>query len=154
MACRVCLHDDKFPNFSSRSSNRICEGNQFDTMCATMPMRRQTVTDTFFFHELRSALGHAEAECWLATASSPCTLSRTASPACSGPSTPRTRGDPSPGHLDCAPRDQSNEHECDFQRLMNEHGEKVGLLFTDAAHELLDSPMSAASDCSAREHFL
>ena len=56
--------------------------------------------------------------------------------------------------LDWTLRDQSNEHECDFQRLMHEHGEKVGLLFTDAAHELLDSPLSVASDCSAREHLL
>ena len=143
---------DEFPIFlltSNPSSLRY-----FEAMPATTLKNRQTVTDTFFFHELRSALGHAEAERWLATASSPCTLSRTGSASCSGPSTPRTRGDEWPRHLDCTLRDQSNEHECDFQRLMNEHGEKVGLLFTDAAHEILDSPLSVASDCSAREHFL
>ena len=143
-----------FQKFLNIFQSHLCQRNQVHTMCAAMHSRRQTVTDTFFFHELRSALGHAEAERWLATASSPCTLSRTASPACSGPSTPRTRGDASPRHLDCTLRDQSNEHECDFKRLMNEHGEKVGLLFTDAAHELLDSPLSAASDFSAREHSL
>jgi hypothetical protein len=56
--------------------------------------------------------------------------------------------------LDWTLRDQSNEHECDFQRPMPEHGEKVGLLFTDATHELLDSPLTVTSDYSAREHFL
>jgi hypothetical protein len=147
------------PQKNLKLQNHICRSQlstlTFTTMHATRPNRRQSVTDTFFFHELRSALGHAEAERWLATASPPCTLSRTASPACSGPTTPRTsRGDASPRHLDCAPRDQSNEHECVFQRLMHEHGEKVGLLFTDAAHELLDSPLSVARDFSAREHFL
>ena len=140
---------------SNRNSPQTLSGRVSD-MPANTPKRRPTVTDTFFFHELRSALGHAEAERWLATASSPCTLSHAASPACSGPSTPRSRGDGDafPRHLDCTLRDQSNEHECDFKRLMNEHGEKVGLLFTDAAHELLDSPLSVASNCSAREHFL
>jgi hypothetical protein len=42
---------------------------------------------------------------------------------------------------------ESNEF--DMNWLMNEHGEKVGLLFTDAAHELLDSPRSLASNCSS-----
>jgi len=40
-------------------------------------------------------------------------------------------------------------HEFDMNWLMNEYGEKVGLLFTDAAHELLDSPRSLASNCSS-----
>jgi hypothetical protein len=37
---------------------------------------------------------------------------------------------------------------------MTEHGEKVGLLFTDAAHEILDSPRSVSSNCSRREQTL
>ena len=32
----------------------------------------------------------------------------------------------------------------------NEHGQKVGALFTDAADELLDSPRSVSSNCSSR----
>ena len=39
--------------------------------------------------------------------------------------------------------DHCNEsHEGDMIRLINDHGEKAGLLFTDVAHELLDSPHS------------
>jgi hypothetical protein len=43
------------------------------------------------------------------------------------------------------PFDES--HECDMLRLINEHGEKAGLLFTDAAHELLDCSSPMESRC-------
>jgi hypothetical protein len=72
--------------------NACCDNTRSNTCTssiASSELRPSLATDTFFFHELRSALGHAEAERWLATASSPCTLSRTASPAGSGPTTPR-----------------------------------------------------------------
>jgi len=40
----------------------------------------------------------------------------------------------------------NESHECDMIRLIIDHGEKPGLLFTDVGHELLDSPYSSVSD--------
>jgi hypothetical protein len=76
-------------------------------------MPRSTVSDIFFYNELRSTLGHVRAEHWLANDASSSTVSG-------------SFGDE------------------------NEHGEKVGMLFTDASNQLLDSPRSVASTCSSR----
>ena len=137
---------------------------------STNPQRRlPTRADYFFYNELRSTFGHVHAEHWLATAASTCIPSRPASQAGSGKPRHRTRsahecpalrsakwlatasqacsGDPNNGR-------SLLDGECDIARLMNEHGEKVGLLFTDAAHEILKSPRSVASNCSRHEQNL
>ena len=139
---------------------------------STTPQRGQpTIADFFFYNELRSTLGHVHAEHWLATAASPCIRSRPASQACSiEPKNRRSAASPRQrsalGHVEkehwlvpssrSRPASQASsgeanrrrsrqDDECDLARLMNEHGDKVGLLFTDAAHELLDSPRSNSS---------
>ncbi len=137
-----------------------------------------TIADFFFYNELRSTLGHVHAEQWLATAAPPCIRSRPASQARSiepknrrSASSPRVRS--ALGHVEkenwlamASPtsspsrpasqeisgeankRRSRQDDECDLARLMKEHGDKVGLLFTDAAHELLDSPRSMTSTSS------
>ena len=151
-------HDDKVGVFftdaahellgSPRSVSSNCS-SRCSTLSTTPQRALPTIADFFFYNELRSTLGHVHAEHWLATATAPCIPSRpaswskprhrarsahecpvlrsakwlaTASQACSG----------EPKHGRSQP-----DGECDIARLMNEHGEKVGLLFTDAAHELL-----------------
>ena len=130
-----------------------------------------TVADMYFYTELRSSLGHKDAERWLSGSSASCVRSSIQASRCqsqtfstiSAADTPRSRSPFSsseclasgierslsgvPALLKChsvMPFDES--HECDMLRLIHEHGEKAGLLFTDAAHELLDSPRSSASN--------
>jgi hypothetical protein len=133
---------------------------------STNPQRRlPTLADFFFYNELRSTLGHVLAEHWLATATSQCIPSRPVSQA--GPGKPRNRTRSAHecpvlrsakwlATASCEAKHGKSQPggECDIARLMNEHGEKVGLLFTDAAHEILDSPRSVASNCSRREQAL
>jgi len=138
-----------------------------------------TLAEMYFYAELRSSLGHKDAERWLSGASATCVRSSIQASrrlrqsqtfsTISAADTPRSRSPFSsseslaseiersllgvPALLKChsvMPFDES--HECDMLRLINEHGEKAGLLFTDAAHELLDSPRSSTSnhDCSSR----
>ena len=142
-------------------------------------MPTSTLAEMYFYTELRSSLGHKDAERWLSGASATCVRSSIQASrrlrqsqtfsAISAADTPRSRSPFSSSEylaseierslsgvtalLKChsvRPFDES--HECDMLRLINEHGEKAGLLFTDAAHELLDSPRSSAStdDCSSR----
>jgi hypothetical protein len=108
------------------------------SMLSTSPQKPQTKADIFFYNELGLTLGQVSAEHWLATESSTCSRS---------------------GEASCKPNNRSRRpddtlcdrsHECDIARLISSHGEKAGLLFTDAAHELLDSPRSEASHFSSR----
>ena len=64
MCAYMMTNFQKILNIPFLFQSHLCQRNQVHTMCAAMHSRRQTVTDTFFFHELRSALGHAEAERW------------------------------------------------------------------------------------------
>ena len=158
---------------SPRSVTSNCS-SRCSTLSTTPQRGLPTIADFFFYNELRSTLGHVHAEHWLATAASPCIRSRPASQACSiepknrrSAASPRLRS--ALGHVEkenwlvpssrSLPASQAisgeankrrsrQDGECDLARLMNEHGDKVGLLFTDAAHELLDSPRSMASNSS------
>jgi hypothetical protein len=159
---------------SPRSAASDCS-SRCSTLSTTPQRALPTIADFFFYNELRSTLGHVQAEHWMTSAASPYIRSR---PACSiepqnkrSAASPRLRSDL--GHLDkenwlatasppssrSRPASQASlgeankrrslqDGECDIARLMNEHGDKVGLLFTDAAHELLDSPRSMASNSS------
>ncbi len=159
---------------SPRSVARNCS-SRCSTLSTTPQRALPTIADSFFYNELRATLGHVHAEHWMASAASPCIRAR---PACSiepqnsrSAASPRLRSDL--GHVDkenwlataSPPSSRSRpalqtslgeankrrslqDGECDIARLMNEHGDKVGLLFTDAAHELLDSPRSMASNSS------
>ena len=159
---------------SPRSVASNCS-SRCSTLSTTPQRGLPTIADFFFYNELRSTLGHVHAEHWMATAASPCIRSRPTSQACSiEPQNRRSAASPilssSHFHFDKAtwlatapppssrsrPASQASsgeankrrsrqDDECDLARLMNEHGDKVGLLFTDAAHELLDSPRSNSS---------
>jgi hypothetical protein len=155
---------------SPRSVSSNCS-SRCSTLSTTPQRGLPTIADFFFYNELRSTLGHVHAEHWLATAASPCTRSRPASQACSiEPKSRRSAASPrlrsALGHVEkenwlvpssrSLPASQASsgeankrrsrqDGECDLARLMNEHGDKVGLLFTDAAHEILDSPRSNSS---------
>jgi hypothetical protein len=83
--------------------------------CSIEPQNRRSAAS----HRLRSDLGHVDKENWLATASPPSIRSRPASQA---------------SLCEVNKRRSLQDGECDIARLMNEHGDKVGLLFTDAAH--------------------
>ena len=162
---------------SPRSSSSNCS-SRCSTLSTTPQRALPTIADFFFYNELRSTLGHVHAEHWMTTAASPCIRSRPASQACSiEPQNRRRAASPrlrsalghvykenwlataSPPSSRSRPASQASsgevnkrrslqDGECDIARLMNEHGDKVGLLFTDAAHELLDSPRSMASNSS------
>ncbi len=159
-------HGEKVGILFKHASNQLLDSprsvaSSCSSRCSTHstnPQRRlPTLADLFFYHELRSTLGHVHAEHWLATAAWQCTPSRPASQA--GPGKPRNRTRSAHecpvlcsakwlATASCEPkcgRSQPDD-ECDIARLMTEHGEKVGLLFTDAAHEILDSPRSVASN--------
>jgi len=162
---------------SPRSVVSNCS-SRCSTLSTTPQRALPTIADFFFYNELRSTLGHVHAEHWMTTAASPCIRSRPASQACSiEPQNRRRAASPrlrsalghvykenwlataSPPSSRSRPASQASsgevnkrrslqDGECDIARLMNEHGDKVGLLFTDAAHELLDSPRSMASNSS------
>jgi hypothetical protein len=147
---------------SPRSVASNCS-SRCSTLSTTPQRGLPTIADFFFYNELRSTLGHVHAEHWMTSAASPYIRSR---PACSiepqngrSAASPRVRS--ALGHVEkenwmvpsspSLPASQASsgeankrrsrqDGECDLARLMNEHGDKVGLLFTDAAHELLDSP--------------
>jgi hypothetical protein len=138
---------------SPRSVASNCS-SRCSTLSTTPQRALPTIADFFFYNELRSTLGHVHAEHWMATAASPCIRSR---PAYS--IEPQNRRSAASPILRSRPASQASlgeankrrslqDGECDIARLMNEHGDKVGLLFTDAAHELLDSPRSMASNSS------
>jgi hypothetical protein len=115
---------------STRSVNRASSCSSRCSMLSTTsttPQRQPTKADMFFYDELRSTIGQVNADHWLATQSSTCRSSCTAS--CK----PNNRS----RRPDDALCDRS--HECDIASLISWHGEKACLLFTDAAHELLDS---------------
>ena len=171
-------HGERVGMLFTDASNQLLDSprsvaSTCSSRCSTLstnPQRRlPTLAEFFFYNELRSTLGHVHAEQWLATATSQCIPSRPASQA--GPGKPRNRtrtahecpvlrsakwlatasqacsGEPKHGR-------SQPDGDCDIARLMNEHGEKVGLLFTDAAHELLNSPRSVSSNSSRREQTL
>ena len=108
------------------------------SMLSTGQQKPQTNADIFFYNELGLTLGQVNAEHWLATESSTCSRSRAAS--CKHNNRSRR-----PDDMLC-----DRSHECDIARLISSHGEKAGLLFTDAAHELLNSPRSEASHFYSR----
>lgn len=101
-----------------------------------------SIADVYFFDQLRTSLSRADAEAWLAS-----TCARGASTVSSGRTTPSTcsSGYTSPrifaAHLAAASCKRIHEDgsDLDFERLARAHGARAGLLFTDAAHELLDS---------------
>lgn len=119
-------------------SQRSVASSCCSSMLSTSPQKPQTKADIFFFNELGLTLGQVNAEHWLATESSRC--SRLGTATCK------------PNNRSRRPDDTlcDRSHECDIARLISSHGEKAGLLFTDAAHELLDSPRSEASHFSSR----
>ena len=102
------------------------------------------IADVYFFDELSTRLSRLDAEAWLAS-----TIARGASADSSGRTTPSTCSTcPSgytsphilPTHVGC----KSIADGCsDFKQLSRTHGARAGLLFTDAAHQLLDSTASA-----------
>ena len=94
------------------------------------------------FSSTANTLGQVNAEHWLATESSRC--SRLGTATCK-PNNRSRRPDDTLCESDC-----DRSHECDIASLISSHVEKAGLLFTDAAHELLDSPRSEASHFSSR----
>jgi hypothetical protein len=106
-------------------------------MLSTSPQKPQTKADIFFYSELGLTLGQVNAEHWLATESSRC--SRLGTATCK-PNNRSRRPDDTLCESNC-----DRSHECDIASLISSHGEKAGLLFTDAAHELLDSPRSEES---------
>jgi hypothetical protein len=162
---------------SPRSVASNCS-SRCSTLSTTPQRGLPTIADFFFYNELRSTLGHVHAEQWLATAAPPCIRLRPASQARSiEPKNRRSaasrRVRSALGHVEkenwmatasptsspSRPASQEisgeankrrswQDGECDLARLMKEHGDKVGLLFTDAAHELLDSPRSMTSTSS------
>ena len=150
---------------SPRSVASTCSSCS-STLSANPQRSLPTLADFFFYNELRSTLGHVHAEHWLSKAAAPCIPSRPAPQAGSGKPRNRTRSAqkcptlrsakwPATASQACSGEPNNGrsqpDGECDIARLMNEHGEKVGLLFTDAAHEILSSPPSVAINCSRRE---
>ena len=132
VATATPVSQDKKRNLldSTRSVNRASSCSSRCSMLSTSsttPQRKPTKADMFFYDELRSTLGQVNAEHWLATESSTCRRPRTAS--CKP-----NNGSRRPDDTLC-----DRSHECDIASLISRHGEKVGLLFTDAAQELLDS---------------
>ena len=131
-------------------------------MSSSTPQRRITVAQMYFYTELRSSLGNKIAERWLSGTSASCADSRQVSSVANTPTaelpTDRHKNDRlkrSSSIQDLQSQCQAStripavdtprslrRHECDMIRLINDHGEKAGLLFTDVAHELLDSPHS------------
>ena len=127
-------------------------------MSSSTPQRRITVAQMYFYTELRSSLGNKIAERWLSGTSASCADSRQVSSVANTPTaelpTDRHKNDRlkrSSSIQDLQSQCQAStripavdtprslrRHECDMIRLINDHGEKAGLLFTDAAHELLD----------------
>jgi hypothetical protein len=114
----------------TRSVNRDSSCSSSCSMLSTSsttPQRKPTKADMFFYDELRSTIGQVNAQHWLATQSSTCRSSRTAS--CK-----LNNGSRRPDDKLC-----DRSHECDIASLISWHREKAGMLFTDAAHEHLDS---------------
>jgi hypothetical protein len=127
-------------------------------MSTSTPQRRLTVAQMYFYTELRSSLGNKVAERWLSGTSAACADPRQVSSVANTPTaqlpTERHKNDQlkrSSSIQDFRSQCQAStritaadtprslrRHECDMVRLINDHGEKAGLLFTDAAHELLD----------------
>ena len=128
---------------STRSVNRASSCSSRCSMLSTSSttvQRKPTIADMFFYDELRSTIGQVNAEHWLATESSTCRRPRTA--LCKP-----NNGSRRPDDTLC-----NRSHECDIARMISWHGKKAGLLFTDAAYELLDSdsPRSEAVISPAR----
>ena len=135
----------------------------------TRPTRkdsRRSIADEFFFVELRSSLGSDEAHEWLKTqATTSCCRSRSRSRSSLSVSSEASTRASSP----CAVRRTTSVHQMlpkagpSSERIkrtpsglvefiIQEHGSNAGLLFTDAAHQLLDSPpASPGADATARE---
>jgi len=145
-------------NFLERTKTWDTLTYALQAMSTSTPQRRLTVAQMYFYSELRSSLGNKVAERWLSGTSAACADPRQVSSVANTPTaqlpTERHKNDQlkrSSSIQDFRSQCQAStripaadtprslrRHECDMVRLINDHGEKAGLLFTDAAHELLD----------------
>ena len=126
----------------------------------TRPIRtdsKPSMADTFFFVELSSSLGYDEAHEWLKTTntsrarSSPLVSeasTRSSSPCSDRRSSITSEHQQSPKAGQCEEPITERTLSGLMEIMIQEHGSRAGLLFTDSAHRLLDSPpTSPGRDC-------
>lgn len=116
-----------------------------DAHDSAMPASHLPVAEVYFYQEIAACFGRAHADAWL-TDHSP--FSRGPSRAAT-PVSPTMRSCHAPAPREPAPRmlttcePPSGENDELKRRMLQGHGSKIGLLFTDAAHLLFDSSLLA-----------
>ena len=119
--------------------------------------RIMTLSDTYFYEELCASLDQSQATVWLTSAStkSKANWDRTTAvqrPASCPATTIRQIGEQNHQSFGSNLTTSSDLDELDISELARKLGVSPGLIYTDAAHILLDAELTAPRECKTHGH--